>query len=263
MTINHNIITYISNCYIYVIEKSMCRSKKYLLLFFFIVGFICNSFGSIPESSRSILAIKKTKPVLKKLLRKQNLTLGNPVFIRVFKDSKNLEVWMLNKDKKYSLFKTYNIYACSGTLGPKIKEGDLQAPEGFYKVYPSQLNPLSRFFLSFNIGFPNLYDKTHNRSGSHIMVHGNTVSIGCFAISDPGIKEVYTLIDSAFRNGQKFFHIHIFPFKMNNKNMKIYKDNKWIMFWENLKEGYNFFEKYKYLPKIGISNKKKYTFIGL
>lgn len=115
-------------------------------------------------------------------------------------------------------------------MGPKLREGDLQSPEGFYKVYPNQLNPLSDFHLSFNIGFRNKYDMAHNRSGSYLMVHGNCFSVGCYAITDSSIEEIYTLADQAFHGGQDYFHIHIFPFRMNQKNMDKYKESPWINF---------------------------------
>ncbi len=121
------------------------------------------------------------------------------------------------------------------------------------------MNPYSSFHLSFNIGYPNAYDKAHKYTGQYIMVHGNCVSIGCYAMTDPVIKEIWTIMDKAFRNGQKLIRIHIFPFKMTEKNMKTNKDDEWNPFWENLKEGYLLFEKSKIPPKVSVKN-KKYVF---
>ena len=121
------------------------------------------------------------------------------------------------------------------------------------------MNPYSSFHLSFNIGYPNAYDKAHKYTGQYIMVHGNCVSIGCYAMTDPVIKEIWTIMDKAFRNGQKLIRIHIFTFKMTEENMKANKDDDWNPFWENLKEGYLLFEKSKIPPKVSVKN-KKYVF---
>ena len=213
------------------------------------------SFGSVLSSSRSRKAISKVKPTLIKALNRKNLQWGAPIFIRIFKQSSELELWVKN-EKKFDLFRTYKICTYSGGLGPKQRQGDLQAAEGFYFVAPSQMNPASQFHLSFNIGYPNKYDLAHNRTGGLIMVHGNCVSIGCFAMTDKNIEEIYALADAALRNGQKFFRVHIFPFRMTDKNMKASHRSKWFSFWDNLKEGYDFFEKYRKPPNVLVKNKR-------
>lgn len=180
---------------------------------------------------------------------------GDNIFIRIFKKEKILEVWIKPKqEKEYKLLKIYPICYYSGRLGPKLKEGDKQAPEGFYKVYKSSLNPNSRYHLSFNLGFPNRYDKAHNRTGSYLMVHGSCVSIGCYAMGDKNIEEIYQLVSDALYHGQKFVNVHIFPFKM--EHLKNYKSNHWYSFWKNLKEGYDAFNQSKIPPKISVKNKK-------
>lgn len=191
-------------------------------------------------------------------LKVHQLELGSPIFIRIFKESKELEVWV-KKGDRFQLFKNYPIHYFSGTLGPKLKEGDRQAPEGFYYVSASRMNPNSRFHLSFNLGYPNKYDRGLGRTGSALMVHGNTVSIGCFAMTDPLIEEIYTLADQALRNGQKFFRVHIFPFRMTEENMVRHRNSKWIEFWKNLKTGYDYFEKSWSPPNVEVEN-KVYTF---
>jgi len=196
---------------------------------------------------------------LKKELTHQNLQLGAPVFIRIFKVPARLEVWLENENKQFQLFKTYKICKYSGNLGPKTREGDLQAPEGFYYVKGEQLNPWSSYHLSFNLGYPNAYDRSHGRSGSALMVHGNCVSIGCYAMSDARINEIYTLAYKALENGQDFFRVHIFPFKLESARFKNHQNNKWYSFWLNLKEGYDYFLEHKRPPDVGVKN-KKYTF---
>ena len=192
---------------------------------------------------------------LKERLTLLSATIGQPVFIRIFKEEALLEIW-IEVDGQYVHLKDYIICAFSGHLGPKLKEGDRQAPEGFYSVKKSQLNPHSKFHLSFNLGYPNSYDKSHHRTGSALMVHGNCVSIGCFAMTDEKIEEIYKLVKKALQNGQKSIQVHIYPFRMSDKNMSLYEGNKWYDFWLNLKEGYDYFESQKTPPTIKVENKR-------
>lgn len=173
--------------------------------------------------------------------------------MRIFKEESELELWTKNDDK-FELYKTFPICNWSGTLGPKLKEGDGQSPEGFYFVNTSQLNPNSRYHLAFNIGYPNAYDRSHDRTGSYIMVHGDCVSIGCYAMNDVQIEEIYRIAEAALDKDQSFFRIHIFPFRMNTENMEKHKKNKCFDFWLNLKEGYDAFEKTKLPPNVESYN---------
>ena len=184
-------------------------------------------------------------------LKRNGIVKGAPVFIRIFKQESELELWAENGDA-YLLVKRYPICKWSGTLGPKLKEGDLQSPEGFYSVTPDRLNPNSRFHLSFNVGFPNAYDKAHGRTGSFLMVHGNCVSIGCYAMTDPGIEEIYGMVEAALAAGQPSVQVHIFPFKMTGDNLRAHEKSKWIGFWRNLKQGYDAFETRKRPPEIVV-----------
>lgn len=187
-----------------------------------------------------------------------SLELGAPIFIRIFKESRELELWV-EKGETFVLFKTYRIACFSGSLGPKLREGDRQAPEGFYFVSPSRMNPYSRFHLAFNIGYPNRYDRAHHRTGGDIMVHGNTVSIGCFAMTDRIIEEIYTIAEYAFKSGQPFFRVHIFPFRMTEENMQRHLASPHIEFWKNLQAGYEFFEKLRRPPNVNVKH-RRYTF---
>ncbi len=182
------------------------------------------------------------------------MALGSEVFIRLFKQEEVLELWVKN-GSQFELFKSYKIctYGSEG-LGPKLKEGDGKAPEGFYYVKKQQLNPNSSYHLSFNLGFPNKYDRAHGRTGSALMVHGNCVSVGCYAMTDNKIEEIYTIVHQALINGQTFFRVHIFPFKMSQKNMLKHKDSQWFGFWKNLKQGYDYFEKTHIPPNVEVSN---------
>ena len=180
---------------------------------------------------------------------------GDPIFIRIFKDESLLEVW-IRSGTEYQHLKDYTICAYSGSLGPKVQEGDRQAPEGFYKVKKQQLNPNSKFHLSFNLGYPNAYDRMHKRTGSFLMVHGNCVSIGCYAMTDDKIEEIYDLVESALQNGQKYVQVHAYPFTMSDENMAFYEGNEWYDFWTNLKEGYDYFEAEKLPPRIKVKNRR-------
>ena len=180
-----------------------------------------------PRADRSEAASKRVRPALEAALRVKGLRWGAPVFVRIFKEEKELELWV-DDGKVFKHFKTWPICKYSGTLGPKLKEGDGQAPEGFYFVPRSRMNPRSRFHLSFNLGYPNAYDRARQRTGSALMVHGNCVSIGCYAMTDARIEEIYSLCDAALQNGQKFFRVHVFPFRMTAANQKRHSNSKWI-----------------------------------
>jgi murein L,D-transpeptidase YafK len=213
----------------------------------------------VPSSARSREAVARIAPSLIKQLESRNLSYGSPVFIRIFKQEREMEVWVKGDDD-YKLFQTYAVAAMSGQLGPKLREGDRQAPEGFYFVPPSRMNPNSRFHLSMNLGYPNRYDRIHERTGSALMIHGGSASIGCFAMTDSKIEEIYALAEAALRNGQPFFRVHCFPFRMSEANMKKYGQAKWDSFWANLKEGYDFFESSKLPPDVRVEG-MKYLFL--
>lgn len=182
---------------------------------------------------------------------------GDPIFIRIFKEESLLEVWIRSK-AKYRHLKDYVICSYSGSLGPKLKEGDCQAPEGFYTVKKHQLNSNSKYHLAFNLGYPNEYDRAHERTGSFLMVHGNCVSIGCYAMTDEKIEEIYSLLETALEKGQKYVQVHAYPFRMTEENMSLFIDSEWYDFWVNLKEGYDFFEAENNPPHVKVED-RQYT----
>lgn len=214
--------------------------------------------ADLPSTRKSLRVLAKVRPVLAQELSKQGLSLNSPIFIRIFKASRELEVWVKNSER-FELFKTYKVCSFSGLFGPKTKINDLQSPEGFYHVAPDQLNPSSQYHLAFNLGYPNPYDQAHGRTGSALMVHGDCVSIGCYAVTDEKMEEIYTIADAAFRGGQPFFRVHIFPFRMTRKNMKMHKRSEWYRFWKNLKQGYDIFETDRKPPNVIVKN-KRYVF---
>lgn len=173
-------------------------------------------------------------PRLTRDLQKVGLEVGSDIHIRIFKESRELELWV-QRETKFVLFRTYEICNYSGALGPKLKEGDRQSPEGFYKVGLAQMNPNSSYHLSFNLGFPNKFDQENGRTGSFLMVHGDCVSIGCYAMIDDAIEEIYLLAEAALNAGQGSFQVHAFPFRMENRELS----GEWAAFWGNLKTGHD------------------------
>ncbi len=189
------------------------------------------------------------------------LVLGSPLYIRIFKLEAKMEVWMQAPSGAYQLFRTYPICNWSGDIGPKLKEGDRQAPEGFYVVSARQMNPNSKYYLSFNIGYPNAYDRAHGYTGSYLMVHGGCRSQGCYAITDDAIQELYILARDAFAKGQTEFPVHAFPFRMTQEAMALRAGHRWEAFWQNLKEGHDIFEKTRLPPVVGVKD-QQYVFFA-
>jgi murein L,D-transpeptidase YafK len=195
----------------------------------------------IPSSPRSREAVVRQKIALGRALSEMNLAWGAPIFVRIFKTEKRLEVW-LKCGRRYRLFNCYPICTFGGKgIGPKTRKGDGRAPEGVYRVRPEQMNPFSRFFLAFDLGYPNAYDRAQGYSGSALMVHGGCVSIGCFAMTDSCMEEIYALAHAALGNGQPYFIVHIFPFEMTPENMERHRRSKWFDFWRKLKADYDRF----------------------
>jgi murein L,D-transpeptidase YafK len=188
-------------------------------------------------------------------LEAKGLALGAPIFLRIFKLESELEIWM-EKDGRYQLFATYPICLWSGRLGPKLAEGDRQAPEGFYSVTKDELNPNSRWHRSFSLGFPNAYDRALGRTGSFIMVHGGCQSVGCFAMTNNVVDEIWKLVTAALDKGQPAFNVQVFPFRMTEQNLAARKGNKWIGFWTDLKKGYDAFETTRVPPFVTVCDNR-------
>jgi murein L,D-transpeptidase YafK len=188
-------------------------------------------------------------------LQAAGFTPRSPIFMRVFKREFELELWAKRNDR-FEHFATYPICNWSGRLGPKLREGDRQAPEGFYTVDAKALNPQSRWHRSFNLGFPNAFDRANARTGSLLMVHGGCSSIGCFAMTNAVIDELWEAITGAFANGQKRVHVHVFPFRMTAENMAALATHKAAPFWQTLKAGHDAFEATHQLPEISICNRR-------
>ena len=188
-------------------------------------------------------------------LSSKGLQEGAEVFIRIFKAESELELWM-RKGDRFVLLDTYPMCHWSGTLGPKLAEGDKQNPEGFYKIRRRHLHLAGRWPRSLNLGFPNPFDKSQSRTGSYILVHGGCSSTGCFAMTDPVMQEIYGLTEKAMRGGQQIVNIHVFPFRMTDANMALHAQSEWRDFWANLKEGYDAFETTHVPPQVMVCDKR-------
>jgi murein L,D-transpeptidase YafK len=205
---------------------------------------------------------KANQPVPPKLIADmtaKDMDLQSPILVRLFKQEAELEIWKQDRSGRFALLKTYPICRWSGDLGPKIREGDRQAPEGFYSISPAQMNPQSAYYLSFNTGYPNAFDKALGRTGSQLMVHGDCSSRGCYAMTDEQIAEIYSLGRESFFGGQKSFQLQAYPFKMTPANMAKHRNNPNMPFWKMIKEGNDHFEVTKQEPKVDFCE-KKYVF---
>jgi murein L,D-transpeptidase YafK len=170
------------------------------------------------------------------------LALGEPAYVRIFKREKRLEIWMQPQaNAPYVLFRSYAVCTFSGALGPKLREGDHQAPEGFYRVTAKQLNPNSRHHLAFNLGFPNALDRQLGRTGSLLMVHGGCTSVGCFAMGDAQVDEIYAVVEAALRGGQPGVDVAVFPYDLSGPAAADAAAGRWTPFWDELKRGSDLF----------------------
>lgn len=190
------------------------------------------------------------------LMQQKGMTKESPILLRIYKEESELEIWKKTTAGRYELLKKFPICKWSGELGPKIKTGDRQAPEGFYFIRPEQMNPHSSYHLAFNLGFPNDFDRAHNRTGAHLMVHGDCSSSGCYAMTDEQIADIFALAREAFDGGQLAFQVQAFPFRMTNANLARHRNNPNQSFWRMLKEGSDHFDVTRQEPKIDVCNRR-------
>jgi murein L,D-transpeptidase YafK len=215
----------------------------------------CDTDGVVPTG-------RANAPLSDKMvaeLQEKHMDKESPILVRLFKEEAELEVWKKNQDGQYALLKTYPICRWSGALGPKKKEGDRQAPEGFYTITPGQMNPNSNYYLAFNTGYPNTYDRAWGRTGSELMVHGDCSSRGCYAMTDEQMVEIYALARESFFGGQKSFQLQAYPFRMTPRNMARHRNSPHLAFWKNLKVGYDHFEVTHQEPQVNVCD-RRYVF---
>jgi len=193
------------------------------------------------------------------LMENKGTTKNAPVLIRAYKKEAELEIWKMKSDGRYGLLKTYPMCRWSGQLGPKTREGDRQVPEGFYTITPGQMNPNSNYYLSFNVGYPNAYDRAHGRGGGLIMVHGACSSAGCFSMTDEQIAEIYAVAREGFNGGQRAIQMQSMPFRMSPENLAKHRADPHIAFWKQLKEGMDHFDVTKQEVAVNVCN-RRYVF---
>lgn len=177
--------------------------------------------------------------------------LGSDVYIRIFKEDHSLEMY-LKQGEKYYLANVYNICTYNGGLGPKKYSGDNKSPEGFYRANLNSLQPNSSYYKAINIGFPNAFDRSHGYTGKYLMIHGGCQSIGCYAMTNDYIKEIYQFVQASFKNGQRTINIDIFPFRMTDENLNSHKNSPHYAFWKQLQPGYKYFEAYRKPPEVDV-----------
>ena len=205
---------------------------------------------------------EKTGTVRTSTLRQiENLNMDReaPIFIRIYKEENTLEVWKQNRTGRFALLKSYPICKFSGKLGPKIAQGDYQAPEGFYNITPEQINPNSSQYLAFNIGYPNAFDRSLGRTGSFLMVHGGCKSVGCYAMTDYQIEEIYGLVEEAFKGGQGEVQLAAFPFRMTTQSLSRHAYDVNAPFWGMLKSGDDAFLATGRPPSVAVCD-RRYVF---
>lgn len=212
-------------------------------------GQVFSTYGHV---NPTLLKEPQKRFTLRDDIEMRGFSFGTPVFIRVFKQENILEMWMQIEDGSYRHFRTYPICIYSGELGPKTKQGDKQAPEGFYQFNKTDMNPNSQFYRSFDLNYPNAYDRAHGYTGSLLMVHGKCHSVGCYAMGDKQMGEIYEIVEWAFRFGQREIEVHAFPFKMTPENLNRHQHHRWAHFWQTLKPAYDYFEQTKRPPHISV-----------
>ena len=200
-------------------------------------------------------ATKELSPEVLSLLQQKKMPKHSPILVRVFKEESELEVWKQDTSGRFQLLKVYPICRWSGDLGPKINEGDRQAPEGFYAITPGLMNPNSNYYLAINTGFPNAFDRANDRDGTFLMIHGDCSSSGCYAMTDEQIGEIYSLARNSFLGGQPSFQIQAYPFRMTPANLAHHRTNPHMAFWKMLKIGNDHFEATHLEPKVEVCDR--------
>jgi murein L,D-transpeptidase YafK len=200
-------------------------------------------------------AMKELSPQMLALLDKKGMPKESPILVRIFKEESELEVWKQDTTSHFQILKVYPICRWSGDLGPKVHEGDRQAPEGFYTITPDLLNPNSNYYLAINTGFPNTFDKANDRHGGFLMIHGDCSSRGCYAMTDEQIGEIYSLARESFLGGQQSFQIQAYPFRMTAANLARHRTNPNLAFWKMIKVGNDHFETTHLEPRVEVCDR--------
>jgi murein L,D-transpeptidase YafK len=204
-------------------------------------------------------ATKVLSPELLSLLQQKHMVKSSPIIVRIFKEESELEVWKQDTTGHFQILRIYPICRWSGDLGPKLHEGDRQAPEGFYTITPELMNPNSNYYLAINTGFPNSFDRANDRDGKFLMIHGDCSSSGCYAMTDEQMDEIYSLARESLLGSQPSFQIQAYPFRLTPANLARHRTNPHMAFWKMLKIGNDHFEATHLEPKVEVCN-RRYVF---
>jgi len=221
-----------------------------LATLFLVLGLAVGLAGCVTSG----LETRHLQPIPKVLvasMAEKGMSPADPVMIRIYKQESELEIWKRDTTGRYALLKVYPMCRWSGKLGPKRREGDRQAPEGFYTVTARQMNPKSKYYLSFDLGYPNPLEEALGWEGSALMVHGACSSSGCYAVTDQGVAEIYAVVREAFAGGQRAFEVQALPFRMTPENLARYRGDPNWGFWQNLKLGADIFDVTGTPPTVG------------
>jgi len=219
----------------------------------------CSSVVYAPNGPKAAVRTGTVRSATVKQMDALNMERAAPILIRIYKEESTLEIWKQDRNGKFALLTSYPICKFSGNLGPKLMQGDHQAPEGFYDITPDQMNPNSSEYLAFNTGFPNAYDRSLGRTGSFLMVHGGCRSVGCYAMTDYAMEEIYGLVDEAFKGGQEKVQLQAFPFRMTAQNLAAHAGDPNLPFWEMLKAGSDAFAAAERPPRVAVCD-RRYVF---
>src|ERR1700678_1501716 len=219
---------------------------------------VCALIAGCDDSYLDQSSARSQQPISSAVLAKMealDTTPSSPTVIRTYKKEAELEIWKMKSNGEYGLLKTYPMCRWSGQLGPKKREGDMQVPEGFYSIAPGQMNPNSHYYLAFNVGYPNAYDRAYGRTGGNVMVHGVCSSAGCFSMTDEQVADIYAIARDSFAGGQREIQLQSYPFHMTAENMAKFRLDPNIDFWKNLKDGSDHFEVTKNEPSVLVCGK--------
>lgn len=236
-----------------IIPSSWTRRRSKVSVAFIAAGMFVGACSSAPEITPAEQPLSKETVTL---IGKKGMAPEKQIFVRIFKEESELEIWKARDDGRFYHLKTYPICNWSGDLGPKLTQGDKQAPEGFYTIGPTQMKPDSSYHVAFNLGFPNAYDRANRRTGQFLMVHGKCKSAGCYAMTDALVEEIYGLARESFKGGNPTFEVHAFPFRMTDEKLARFEKNKWYGFWRTLKQGYDYFEINRVPPSIAVCERR-------
>ena len=227
--------------------------------FFLLVVAGLGACSSVVYAPKTAVRTGTVRTSALKQMEALNMDRAAPILIRIYKEESTLEVWKQDRSGRFALLNSYPICRFSGTLGPKLMQGDHQAPEGFYDITPGQMNPNSSEYLAFNTGFPNTFDRSLGRTGSFLMVHGGCRSVGCYAMTDYAMEEIYGLVDEAFKGGQDKVQLQAFPFRMTAQNLARHAGDPNMPFWEMLKAGSDAFLVTGRPPRVAVCG-QRYVF---